>query len=173
MRSFVSITVLFTAVLLGAIQVSAQDTGSAAQTAENLRAQLRDLQLKEAEIQYRLNQLDYDLKPENIERYFAGTGSTRPEELREHRRQQLQLEKDALTSQLQSLRESKIRLETAISRADSLAYQQSAFGSTSLMLTRVWGGHKGMVLTGVVMITAVVGLFAFVLIARRRKSHSK
>lgn len=172
MRRYLSLTVLFAAILLGAIQVSAQDTASAAQTAENLRAQLRDLQMKEAELQYRVNQLDFELKPENIERYFAGVGSTRPEELREQRRRQLQLEKDALVSQLRSLGESKIRLESAITRADSLAYQQSALGSASLMLTRVWNGHKALAVTGVVMSAALVGLVALVLIARRRRSRA-
>ena len=172
MRRYLSLSVLFTVMLLGGVQVSAQDTASAAQNAENLRAQLRDTQLKEAEFQYRLNQLDYELKPENIERYFAGTGSTRPEELREHRRQQLQLEKDALTTQLQSLGESKIRLEAAITRADSLAYQQSAMGSTSLMLTNVWSGHKGLVLTGVVALVAFVSMLSLAIIVRRRRSHA-
>lgn len=172
MRRYLSLTVLFAAMLLGATQVLAQETVSAAQTAENLRNQLRDVQVKEAELQYRLNDLDYELKPENIERHFAGVGSVHPEELREQRRRQLQLEKDTITKQLQSLGESKIRLETAITRADSLAYQQSALGSTSLMLTRVWSGHKGVVLTGVVMLAALVGLFALAIIARRRRSPS-
>ena len=158
--------------LLGGVHVSAQDTANAAQNAENLRAQLRDTQLKEAELQYRLNQLDYELKPENIERYFAGVGSTRPEELREHRRRQLQLEKDALTSQLQSLGESKVRLEAGITRADSLAYQQSALGATSLTLTRVWSGHRGLVLTGVVALVAFVSLLSLALIVHRRRSHA-
>ena len=172
MRPFLSLAILFAFVLSGAIQISAQETASAAQTAENLRAQLRDVQMKQAEIQYRLNELDYGLKPENIERYFAAVGSTRPEELREQRRRQLQLEKDTLTSQLQSLNESKLRLETAITRADALTYQQSAFGSTSLMLTRIWSGHRGLVLTGMVMFVALVGLFAFALIVRGRRSRA-
>jgi hypothetical protein len=172
MRRYLSLTVLLAVLLLGGIHVSAQDTASAAQNAENLRAQLRDAQTKEAELQYRLNQLDFELKPENIERYFAGTGSTRPEELREHRRRQLQLEKDALSSQLRSLGESKIRLETAITRADSLAYQQSALGSTSLMLARVWSGHRGLVLTGVVALVAFVGLLSLAMIVRRRRSDA-
>ena len=172
MRRYFGLSVLFAVMLLGGMNVSAQDTASAAQNAENLRAQLRDAQMKEAEIQYRLNQLDYELKPENIERYFAGTGSTRPEELREHRRRQLQLEKDALTSQLQSLGESKIRLEGAITRADSLAYQQSAMGSTSLTLTRAWTGHRGLVLTGVVAMVAFVSLLALAIIVRRKRSHA-
>src|SRR5262245_54429378 len=98
MKHYVSVLVLFTLVLLGAISGSAQNNPSAAESAENLRDQLRDVQYKEGEIQHRLNELDYELKPENIERYFAGTGSTRPEELREHRRKQLQLEKDTLTN---------------------------------------------------------------------------
>jgi uncharacterized protein YlxW (UPF0749 family) len=168
MRRYLSLTVLFAAMLLSATQVFAQETTSAAQNAENLRNQLRDVQMKEGELQSRLTELDYDLKPENIERYFAGVGSVHPEELRENRRRQLQFEKDSINRQLQSLGESKIRLETSISRADSLAYQQSALGSTSLMLTRVWSGHKGLVLTGVVMLTALVGLFSLVVVLRRR-----
>lgn len=174
MRRYLSLTVLFAVVVLGAIQVSAQDKASAsgAQTAEKLRAELRDVQVKEAELQSRLNQLDYELKPENIERYFAGVGSTRPEELREHRRRQLQLEKDSVTSQLQSLGESKIRLESAITRADSLAYQQSALGSASFMMSRIWNGHKGLVLTGAIMLAALVGLLSVAMIARRRRTHA-
>lgn len=172
MRRYLSLSVLFAVMLFGGVHVSAQDTASAAQNAENLRGQLRDTQVKEAELQYRLNQLDYELKPENIERYFAGTGSTRPEELREHRRRQLQLEKDALTLQLQSLGESKVRLEAAITRADSLAYQQSALGSTSFMLTRVWSGHKGLVLTGVIALVAFVSLLSLAIIVRWRRSQA-
>lgn len=168
MKHNLSLLVVFAIVLLGAVSISAQDTANGAQQAENLRAQLRDVQFKEAEIQHRLNELDYELKPENIERYFAGTGSTRPEELREHRRKQLQLEKDTLTNQLRSLGESRLRLETAITRADSLAYQQSALGSMSLMVTRTWGAHRGLVLGGGVLLVAFCGLAAFLLIARRR-----
>lgn len=172
MRRYLSLSVLFAVMLFGGVHVSAQDTASAAQNAENLRGQLRDTQLKEAELQYRLNQLDYELKPENIERYFAGSGSTRPEELREHRRRQLQLEKDALTLQLQSLGESKVRLEAAITRADSLAYQQSALGSTSFMITNVWSGHTRLVLTGVVALVAFVSLLSLAIIVRKRRSQT-
>lgn len=172
MRKYFILTLLFGSILLGALQVSGQEGGSAAQTAEALRAQLRDVEAKQAEMQSRLNQLDEDLKPENIERYFAGVGSTHPEELREHRRRQLQLEKNTLVSQLQSLSESKSRLESAISRADSLAYQQSALGSASLIVTRTWDGHKGLVLTGAVMLLAVVGVFSAAMITRWKRSRA-
>ena len=170
MRQYLSLIAVLAVLLLGVLQVSAQETASAAQTAENLRAQLRDVQMREGEIQYRLTQLDYELKPENIERHFAGVGSTRPEELREQRRRQLQIEKDTLTNQLRSLGDSKIRLEQAITRADSLAYQQSALGSMSLMVTRTWNGHKAIVvLAGAVMLFGVVGLVFLARIARRRR----
>jgi len=173
MRKYLSLAISFAFVLLSAIHISAQETTSAAQNAENLRAQLRDVQMRQGEIQLRLNELDFELRPENIQRFFAGVGSTRPEELREQRRRQLQLEKDTLTTQLQSLNESKLRLETAITRADALTYQQSAFGSTSLMLTRIWTGHRGLVLTGAIMFVGLVGLFAFALIVRGRRSRGR
>ena len=69
--------------LSSAIAASAQNPASAAQSVENLRAQLQNLESKETELQTRSRQLDEDLKPENIEKYFALNGSTHPEELRE------------------------------------------------------------------------------------------
>ena len=173
MRRHLSLTILVAVMVLGAIQVTAQETASAAQTAENLRTQLRDVQWKEADLKSRLNQLDYDLKPENIERYFAGIGSTRPEELREQRRLQLQSEKDAVVAQLKSLDDSKIRLEASIQRADSLAYQQSALGPASLMVTQAWHQHKGLVLGGAVVLFGLVGLCSVALIVLRRRSQAR
>ena len=171
MKRYLSLSLLLAVVLVSAIQSSAQERASAAQTAENLRAQLRDVQTKEAELKYRLNELDYELKPENIERHFAGVGSTRPEELREHRRRQLQIEKDSIVSELQSISDSKLRLETAITRADALTYQESALGSASLMVHRTWNGHKGLVVIAMVLGVAIVGLISFAVVARRRRSQ--
>jgi len=171
MRTYLILTL--TLLLLGAIQVSAQDAPSAAQNAENLRAQLRDVQTKEAELQYRLNELDYELKPENIERYFAGVGSTRPEELREHRRRQLQLEKDTLNNQLQSLVASRQRLEVSITQADAKAYQQSALGATNLLITQTWHQHRGLVMTGGVVLFAFAGVIFLLIVARRRRSPAR
>lgn len=89
--------------------------------AEGLRAQLRDVQEKEADLQASSEQLDYQLKPEVIERSLAITGSTRPEDLREARRRSLQAEKDRVQSQLNLLATSRARLETAITNADAEA----------------------------------------------------
>jgi len=110
---------------------SAQDR-NAAETAARLRSQLSELQDREASIKIRLQELDYEIKPENIERHFAGVGSVHPEELREARRKQLQIEKDRLVAQLNEIAQSRTQLESAISIADSQAYQQSALGASSL-----------------------------------------
>ncbi|HEY0376453.1 MAG TPA: hypothetical protein VGC87_05805 [Pyrinomonadaceae bacterium] len=104
----------------------AQSPGRAAQTVESLRAQLADVQAKEEQLQARMRQLDEDLRPENIERYFALNGSTRPEEQREQRRQQLERQKAGVQSQLDQLAASRARLETSIATAEAAAYHESA-----------------------------------------------
>jgi len=61
------------------------------------------------------------LKPENIEKGLAGIGSTRPEELREQRRRQLEIEKKSVQTRLDQLATSRNRLETGIVQADAAA----------------------------------------------------
>ncbi len=90
----------------------------AEQRAENLRAQLRDVEAKEADLQSRLEQVEFGLLPENVERAMASFGSTRPEEAREYRRKQLISEQGRLTSQLTRMATSRVRLEAAIANAD-------------------------------------------------------
>ena len=92
----------------------------------NLRAQLTETQAKQAELQTRLRQLEEDIKPENIERSLAGVGSAHPEELREARRRQLEIEKKGVEAQLEVLTASRTRLEASIARADTESYQESA-----------------------------------------------
>src|SRR5262245_18891074 len=106
-----------------ALNIQAQDQPpSAAETVDNLRLQLLDVQAKEEELRARAQQLDEALKPENIERSLAGVGSTRPEELRESRRKQLQIELDGVQAQLNVLETSRMRLEAAIRDAEVRAY---------------------------------------------------
>jgi cell division protein FtsB len=109
-----------------AASASAQSPASAAQQVESLRAQLSDVQKREEELQTRMRQLDDDLRPENIERYFALNGSTRPEELREQRQRQLERQKAGVQSQLDQLAQSRTRLETSIATAEAAAYRESA-----------------------------------------------
>ena len=68
----------------------------------------------------RAEDIDYALKPENIERSTAGYGTTRPEELREQRRKQLENEKERVRKQLDQLAASRTRLEQAIATSDRL-----------------------------------------------------
>lgn len=84
-----------------------------------LHAELRDVQGKQAELEARAEDLDYALKPENIERSTAGYGTTRPEELREQRRKQLENEKQRVRKQLDQLAASETRLEQAIATSDA------------------------------------------------------
>lgn len=99
---------------------------SAAEEAETLRLQLIEVQTQEEGLRARAAQLDEALKPENIERSLVGVGSTRPEELREARRRQLQIERDGVAAQLRTLETSRTRLEAAIRDADARAYHESA-----------------------------------------------
>lgn len=154
--------VLFVLLFAFAIAAKAQQP-SAAESADQLRLQLIDVQAKEDALRARAQQLDEALKPENIERSLAGVGSTKPEELRESRRRQLQIERDGVTAQLKVLEASRTRLEAAIRDADTRAYHESANGASptnqmvvqSALSTR-WlvSGSFGAVIAGL-----VAGLF--------------
>src|SRR5882762_9488404 len=82
-----------------AILVAPAMAQSGQERAANLRGQLTDLQAQQADLQSRLAQLDEDIKPENIERSLAGIGSTHPEDLREARRRQLEIQRKGIQSQ--------------------------------------------------------------------------
>jgi ATP-dependent DNA ligase len=118
--------ILFFLLLTFSGAAQAQQTPSAAETAEKLRAQLLEVQTKEDALRARAEYLDEALKPENIEHSLAGIGSTKPEELREARRRNLQKQRDGVEAQLTVLETSRLRLESAILDADARAYQQSA-----------------------------------------------
>jgi hypothetical protein len=122
-----ALILLISLILISGTSILAQnDSPDFAQRAENLRMQLLDVQTKQTELQMRAQQLEIELRPENIERYFTGVGTTRPEELRELRQRQLQTEKDSVLARLDQLATSRTRLEAAIATADGAAYQQSA-----------------------------------------------
>ncbi len=91
----------------------------AEQRAENLRAQQVDVESKLADFQSRLEEAEFSLKPENIERAAAGYGSTRPEEAREARRRALEAEKVRLQTQIRILETSRARLEQSLATADA------------------------------------------------------
>jgi hypothetical protein len=92
----------------------------AEQRGDALRTQLLDLQIKEFDVQARLDDLDYRLTPESIQQALALVGSPRPiDELRDDLRARLEGEKGRANQQLELLAATQARLEAAIRDADA------------------------------------------------------
>jgi phage shock protein A len=89
------------------------------QRAEQLRSQLIDTETKIADLESRMDQVNYMLLPENIEKTTQLYGTVHPEEARDARRKQLQSEKARLQAQLDIMEKSRSRLESAITTADA------------------------------------------------------
>jgi hypothetical protein len=117
-----------------------------------------------------LEQLDFDQKPENLGRFFNGSGSTHPEELRKSRRNQLQLERNRVASQLEQLTASRAGLEAEISSEQAKAYHQSALGASTLF--RENRGSPWVTFarafTGVMIILLAVGSLLIRMLIRER-----
>lgn len=132
MRIFHSTTwlrlLLLALLLLTCVGVSSSVKGqaSAQERADALRLQLEETRSKHESLQARLKELEEELKPENIEKSYAGIGSTKPEELRESRRRQLEVQKAGIEAQIRVLKENETRLEARALEANAEAYQQSA-----------------------------------------------
>jgi hypothetical protein len=91
----------------------------AEQRAENVRAQMLDTETKLADLQTRMDEVNYDLVPENIDRSMAGYGSVHPENMREARRHQLENEKTRLQTQINLLENSRTRLQASLATAEA------------------------------------------------------
>lgn len=170
MKYALSLMLFIALVAAFASGVAAQSTAGAAQTVQDLRAQLLEVQAKEAALQARARQLDEDLKPENIERSLAGVGSTKPEELRELRRRQLTIERDSVRAQLNVLATSRARLESALRVAEAQAYQQSADGATASltqMLSAQYAANSRWLVGMLGSLVAVLGVVFVVVMIRR------
>jgi hypothetical protein len=125
MKSLVS-RIFVTLLLSGLFAITISAQSSAKETAASLRVQLSEVQIRKAEAQALDEQLQEDMRPENIERSFAGFGSVHPERLRELRRRQLEITRASLRIQLDELDRNQTCLESAIGEADTFAYWQSA-----------------------------------------------
>jgi DNA repair exonuclease SbcCD ATPase subunit len=93
----------------------------AEQRSAALWKELREVESQQSDLQARLEEVNYALKPENIERSVAGYGTTRPEEVRAQRRLQLENEKVRVEKHLDQLAANHTRLEQAIATADAEA----------------------------------------------------
>lgn len=91
----------------------------AEQRAESVRSQMLDTESKLADLQSRMDQVDYSLKPENIDRSMAGYGTLHPEEARDSRRRQLENERTRLQAQITLLENSRTRLQASLNTAEA------------------------------------------------------
>ncbi|MBA3441644.1 MAG: hypothetical protein H0T92_17425 [Pyrinomonadaceae bacterium] len=89
------------------------------QRAESLRTQLREIVEKEANLQARAEQIEFELRPEQLERRSALVGTVRPDEVRDQMRQQLESERTRLRTQLNLYETSRVRLEITVVNADA------------------------------------------------------
>lgn len=91
----------------------------AEQRAETFRSQLRDVQAKETDLQVQLDQLEFALQPEQIERSVSTYGTTHPEVARDQRKKQLENQRTKVKAQFDQLEQSRVRLESAVTTADA------------------------------------------------------
>ena len=90
------------------------------QRTETLRKQLFEMIEKENSINTRLDQIDYDIRPEIIERSVQLAGSLRPEEIREARRKGLAAERANLQSLLTQVQATRSGLEASLQKAEAM-----------------------------------------------------
>ena len=163
----------FSILLLTTHALALQST--AEEKLETLRLELIDVQGKEEFLRTRAQQLDEDMKPENIARSLAGFGSTKPEELREFRRRQLETERKSVSQQLETVSARRLQLEAEIALAGTQAYHESAQPKTSSVLqafvARSAHTSRPLLIGLVAGVLAVLGGAIFLI--RRNKTSQK
>ena len=92
----------------------------AEQRAEAVQAQLRDTMEKEANLQARLDQLEEQSRPENLDRQIAVVGSFRPDAERDRLRAQYENEKRRVRELIDVNARQRQRLEVSLQTADQL-----------------------------------------------------
>jgi peptidoglycan hydrolase CwlO-like protein len=89
------------------------------QRVETLQKELADIGARESSLQNRLDEIEPQLRPDQIEQARAGVGSMRPEEDREAMRQRLTNEKRRIQTQLDQLQQNRVRIQSSISSAEA------------------------------------------------------
>lgn len=92
----------------------------AEQRSDSLRKSYFEILEKENTIRTRLDQIEFDARPEMIDRTANLAGTLRPEELRDMRRRSLESEKQNLNNMLTEIQGQKDSLLRNMSRADDL-----------------------------------------------------
>src|SRR5215203_3453777 len=99
------------------------------QLAATLRKSLIETGEREATIKRRIGQIDFDLRPENIERSVQIQGTTKAEEARESRRRTLENERNTLQSLLFEIENSRSQISENLREAELFAqsFRKSLF----------------------------------------------
>ena len=92
----------------------------AEQRAESLRKQLYELIEKENSVNSQLERVEFNLRPEIVERSAAFAGSLRPEEIREQNKKSLETEKTKLNALLVQIQTNRANLEDNVQKADAM-----------------------------------------------------
>jgi hypothetical protein len=92
----------------------------AEQRSESLRKQLFEMIERESAIRTKLDLIEVDIRPDSIERSVAFAGTLRPEELRNIRKKNLEVERTNLQSLLGEIQRTKTSLELNVQKADIL-----------------------------------------------------
>jgi chromosome segregation ATPase len=85
----------------------------------SLQKELIDIGARETSLQKRLDEIEPQLRPGQIEQSRAGVGSMRPEEDREAVQRQLSNEKRRIQTQLDQLQQNRVRIQSALSSAEA------------------------------------------------------
>lgn len=90
------------------------------QRVESLRRQLFEVMDKESSLRAKIDQLEIDARPENIDRNLAFSGSLRPEELRDARRKAIEAERKNAQLTLVDIQSLRSALEGNLTKAETL-----------------------------------------------------
>ena len=86
---------------------------------ETLQKELADIGVRETSLQNRLDEIEPQLRPDQIEQARAGVGSMRPEEDREAMKQRLTNEKRRIQTQLDQFQQNRVRIQSSINSAEA------------------------------------------------------
>jgi len=89
------------------------------QRVETLQKELADIGARETSLQNRLDEIEPQLRADQIEQARAGVGSMRPEEDREAMKQRLTNEKRRIQAQLDQFQQNRVRIQSSISSAEA------------------------------------------------------
>ncbi len=90
----------------------------AEQRTESLRKQLFDMIEKENSVKSRLDQIEFEIRPEMIERTLQMAGSMKPEEIRDNRRKSLNAERQNLESLLTDIQRTRLNTNFNLEKAE-------------------------------------------------------